>query len=78
MNTMRGLWTPKDEPPDRNRISVARVGDSSRLLFTFRNEGDWKWAINRSSWSFDKALLALAVTDGCEDPLDVDLATQFF
>lgn len=67
-NTMKNLWIPKDEPLDRNRITVSRVGVIGRLLFTFKNEADLKRVKRGCPWTFDKALLALAVTDGKEDP----------
>nr|XP_011461094.1 PREDICTED: uncharacterized protein LOC105350542 isoform X1 [Fragaria vesca subsp. vesca]XP_011461095.1 PREDICTED: uncharacterized protein LOC105350542 isoform X2 [Fragaria vesca subsp. vesca] len=77
-NTMKNLWIPKDEPLDRNRITVSRVGVNGRFLFTFKNEADLKRVKRGCPWMFDKALLALAVTDGKEDLDEIDLRTQYF
>lgn len=78
VSTMRGLWIPKDAAPDRGRIEASRIGGHNRMLFTFRREADLKWAIKGSPWSFDKALLAVAITDGKEDPMEVSLCNQLF
>ncbi|KAL6144845.1 hypothetical protein ACLB2K_055535 [Fragaria x ananassa] len=77
-NTMKNLWIPKDEPPDRNRITVSRVGEYGRILFMFKNEADLKRAKRGCPWTFDKALLALAVTTGEENPDEIDLSIQCF
>ncbi|XP_061999477.1 uncharacterized protein LOC133716839 [Rosa rugosa] len=77
INTMKGLWIPKSDPPDRGRIVATQLGDG-RMLFAFKREADLKWAIKGCPWSFDKALLAVAVTDGREDPSRVSLNTQYF
>ncbi|KAL6225516.1 hypothetical protein ACLB2K_004366 [Fragaria x ananassa] len=66
VNTMKGLWIQKDDPPDRGRITASRIGGGNRLLFTFKMEADLKRALRGYPWSFDKALLALAVTNGGE------------
>ncbi|KAL6180502.1 hypothetical protein ACLB2K_047165 [Fragaria x ananassa] len=75
---MKGLWIPKDDPPDRSRITATRVGGGNRFLFTFKREADLKWAVKGSPWTFDRALFAIAVTDGREDPQKVALNMQFF
>ncbi|KAL6222495.1 hypothetical protein ACLB2K_005887 [Fragaria x ananassa] len=78
VNTMKGLWTQKDDPPDRGRITGSRIGGGNRLLFTFKMEADLKRALRGCPWSFDKALLAMAITNGREDPEEVSLETQLF
>lgn len=78
ISTMRGLWIPKSGVGDKSRLTVCGLDGSKRLLFSFKDEADLKWVIKGCPWSFDKALFAVAVTDGLEDPMAVSLCTQFF
>ena len=72
-STIKGLWTSKDEPPDRHWITASRVGGGNRFLFSFSDESDLKRAIKGSPWSFDKALSIVAVTEGKMDPMEVNV-----
>ena len=66
------LWVPKSEPPDRGRIVARRLEDGRRLLFSFKHAHDLRSVLEGRPWSFDKALIVMAVTDGrqesAEDP----------
>ncbi|XP_024178847.1 uncharacterized protein At4g02000-like [Rosa chinensis] len=78
ISNLRGLWIPNSALADRYRLIICQLDGSRRLLFSFASASDLHWVVTRAPWSYEKALFAVAVTDGTVDPLRVSLQKQFF
>lgn len=72
IGTMKKIWHTWHE------FSVVSLEDSTRLLFFFKSDFDMKKVMKGSPWTFDRALLLLAETNGSVDPVSVPLDTQNF
>lgn len=75
---VRSLWIPAADQSNRSLMTISDLDGGKRFLFSFKRASDLKWVVGGTPWSFEKALLAVAVTDGKEDPLAVSLHKQLF
>lgn len=70
--TMKRVWKTREE------VIISEWEGSDRFLFAFRSDSGRKLVLRGSPWSFDNALLLLAISDGKTNPVSIPLETQNF
>lgn len=67
VSTMKKIWHVK------GGVIITQWEDSDRWLFSFKSDFDRRKVFDGCPWTFDNALLLLAMMDGRSDPTQVPL-----